>query len=123
MGCGETKRSTETARRAEEADIGSCSHPPNAVVPRTAVRVQESVRVRGLLSPEGIARIARRRIDEPRACSWEELDTLRGLRGPLTMGVSISRSGEVSSARIRGGSLRDEGMRACVRDTVGRWTF
>lgn len=117
------RRPTDEELDPLDVGLGPLSHPPNAGVPLTDIRVQDPVRVRGPLSPEGIARIARRRIYEPMWCYWEALKTAPRLRGTLTMEVSISPTGAVSSARIGGGSLRDEGMRACVRDMVGRWIF
>ncbi|HEX3905638.1 MAG TPA: AgmX/PglI C-terminal domain-containing protein [Polyangia bacterium] len=82
-----------------------------------------SVTVHGSLDKEIIRRIVRRHIDEVKYCYERELVRKRTLRGQAIFELTISRNGEVTTARLRGSTLRTPRAESCLVAAIRTWRF
>ncbi len=77
----------------------------------------------GFLSREEIAKVVNGGAAELQRCYERELLRSPGLEGTITMEWIIGPSGDVTSTRLKGSTLRSEEVASCVSGVVKGWKF
>ncbi len=94
--------------------------PRQRFVPR--VRIMTPQVQRGM-PKDYVRRIARAHINEPRYCYLQALDRVPDLSGRLDVNFSIGPNGKVATAKVDGGTMKDDRVEACIERAIVRWNF
>jgi len=75
------------------------------------------------LSPDQIASAIQQQLPKVRACYERQLKTDTALRGRMVLAMSVTASGDVSRARVKGDELGNDDLNACVVREVQGFRF
>ncbi len=109
----------------KERPGGNCVGPScqGAAPKAVALKIEDATGDFSGLSKDEIDRVVRARAGVFRACYQKELNRSPGLGGKLVINFVIAADGSVKSSRTNGGTLKNDGVEACVKSNIMRLKF
>ncbi|MFT3711995.1 MAG: AgmX/PglI C-terminal domain-containing protein [Archangium sp.] len=84
---------------------------------------RDAVALKGTIDRDAVAKVINEHLAEVSACYERGLLTHPGLNGKLGYEWVIGLGGEVTSVKMKAGTMKDAGVASCVGNAIKKWKF